>query len=250
MPSSACSGKPEMTWNASKRHHHLRWVFPSDKQGMQATLHRDVVKSLQPNVINDPEDYVIAARRILHRQRVASKLLPRFSRAKSANYVTALSHALKEAQPEQIDVEHVNKLLHTSQAYQAPVFPGRRYTSDDVEKITERLSTYDPEKIPESRGYAIKLELPVVYRKQYSDEDVYNIVKSLSSYNPEKCPPESKAPGNAPAIISAPCRQSLGCNVKKCSASQVQDIVNRLSRYDPWKWPPSSRHPRDIASRA
>lgn len=131
-----------------------------------------------------------------------------------------------------------------------PVFPGRRYTAEDVDKITERLSTYDPEKVPESRGYPIKLEFPVVYRKQYTEEQVYDIVKRLSAYDPKKCPPESRPFGRTPIAIRAPSRQSLGVHLKKCSAHEVQEIVNRLSKYDPWKWPPGSRNPRDIAVRA
>nr|KAG5701313.1 hypothetical protein BaRGS_020675 [Batillaria attramentaria] len=197
------SGKPPVAaTSATKRHHQPRWAFPSSKQGMQkAALQRDVTKStrLQPNVINDPEDYVLAARRLLHR---------------------------------------------------CPCqFPGRRYTAQDVEKITERLSTYDPEKVPESRGFEIKLQLPVVYKKQYTDEDIYGIVKRLSHYDPERCPPESRGQGVVPMVIREPSRQTLGSHVKKCSAGQVQEIVNRLSKYDPWKWPPSSRNPRLIASR-
>ncbi|KAK7489179.1 hypothetical protein BaRGS_00019557 [Batillaria attramentaria] len=223
------SGKPPVAaTSATKRHHQPRWAFPSSKQGMQkAALQRDVTKStrLQPNVINDPEDYVLAARRLLHRHRVSGKMLPRFSRAKSANYA-ALLQAVQDADQGQIDVDNMERLVQNVQAYQ---FPGRRYTAQDVEKITERLSTYDPEKVPESRGFEIKLQLPVVYKKQYTDEDIYGIVKRLSHYDPERCPPESRGQGVVPMVIREPSRQTLGSHVKKCSAGQVQEIVNRLS---------------------
>ena len=66
MPKSKGS-KPDAAWAANERQHQLRWVFPSSRKGMQASLHRDVIKRLPPNVINDSEDYVYAARRILHR---------------------------------------------------------------------------------------------------------------------------------------------------------------------------------------
>ena len=66
MPQSKGS-KSDMAWSANNRHHHLRCVFPPSGKGMQASLHQDAIKGLQPNVINDPEDYVYAARRIFHR---------------------------------------------------------------------------------------------------------------------------------------------------------------------------------------
>ena len=73
--SKSAGGKPEMTWESSKRHHHLRWVFPTNKKAKITKSSPqnndkemgDEEKALQPNVINEPEDYVFAARKILYR---------------------------------------------------------------------------------------------------------------------------------------------------------------------------------------
>jgi hypothetical protein len=48
----------------------------------------------------------------------AAKLLPRFSRAKSANYAALMTQVLNDATKEQIDVMHVNQVLQSSKAYQ------------------------------------------------------------------------------------------------------------------------------------
>jgi hypothetical protein len=71
VPRINLNGIPEVTYNPEKREHQkLRWVFPSNrKKTLQAKLHNDSIKmGLAPNyVINDSEDYVMAARKIFHR---------------------------------------------------------------------------------------------------------------------------------------------------------------------------------------
>ena len=59
----------------------------------------------------------VRARACVRRRHVATKMLPRFSRAKSANYATLLSQALQDADPDQIDANHVNQIMQSSQAY-------------------------------------------------------------------------------------------------------------------------------------
>ncbi|XP_005107095.1 uncharacterized protein LOC101846523 [Aplysia californica] len=185
---------------------HLKWVLPPSTRGMQATLHKDVPRILQPNVCHDADEYLAAARRILHRQRMTARMLPRFNRAKSANYATLLKE-IHEAEDSQMDLVHLPKFTRSVEAYQVPVFPGRRYSPNDVMRIVDRLSTYDPE-------------------------------KSLQRSSPLTGPAESK--GVAPVTLTEPNRTSL-CKVKKCTSQEVQDIVDRLSSFDPTKWPPGSR---------
>ncbi|GFN91034.1 neuronal acetylcholine receptor subunit alpha-2 [Plakobranchus ocellatus] len=217
---------------------HLSWVLPSSKRGMQATMHTGVPRRLLPaDVCHDAEEYLATARRILHRQRMVNRMLPRFNRAKSANYA-ALLKEIHEAESSQIDHAHLPKFSRSVEAYQVPVFPGRRYTPSDVDRIVERLSTYDPEKVPESRGFHIKFETPVYYKKKYTEDEMDAIVNRLAAYNPEKGPAESK--GVPPVALPEPHRSSM-FKVKRCTSQEVQEIVERLSAFDPARWPPGSR---------
>lgn len=39
--------------------------------------------------------------------------------------------------------------------------------------------------VPESKGYQIKFETPVIFKKKYSEEQLDAIVARLAAYNPE-----------------------------------------------------------------
>ncbi|KAK3598931.1 hypothetical protein CHS0354_036246 [Potamilus streckersoni] len=119
-----------------------------------------------------------------------------------------------------------------------PCTAASRYTPDDVNRIVDRFSMYDPEKFPDSNGYSIKLLTSIVYKKKYSDEEIQAIFKRLTINDLMKGSVESY--GTAPACVASVPRQTLA-KIKKCSAEEVQKIVERLCRFDISQCPPESK---------
>lgn len=220
---------------------HFRSVFP-DKQdtGMQMTLHKNVTKKLLPRELNSDEilKNIEMARKILHRQRlgthifVGGKVAPR--QVLKEWKVTRSLTGRPETSPEV--AARRNSFLPPVLKY--PSTPNTRYTADDVTKVVERLSSFDPEKIPESKGYPMKLPNTIVYKKKYTDEEIQKIVRRLTEEDTTRHRPGVR--GDAPMVVSAKQRQTMS-KIKKCSSEQVQDVVERLYKHDGTKWPPESR---------
>ncbi|KAH3897269.1 uncharacterized protein LOC127864595 [Dreissena polymorpha] len=260
---------------ASMRHSlHYKTVFPTVPDvGMQATLHRNLSKRLQPReMIEINQQNIEMARRILHRQRVALKLFSGsrlnlkgstphetssrlhrqpmrsstcpdgFYRENSETFSNMRSEGstlLTEASLYGPPRESLTResLLPNLYGRNMSTIPGsaRSIFSD------QNISTYDPEKAPDSRGYLVKLKRPIVYKKKYTEAEVQNIVRRLTDYDPETHPAESKGTvRDRPAVVTQVPRQSMS-RIKKCTAEEVQQIVERLYSFDNSKWPPESR---------
>ena len=242
-------------WSSTKMNLHFKPVTPRKREtGMYYNLHKNVKRCLLPKEVQNMETQSVdLARRILHRQRQKSL---RISHDKYRQIVSQGSTRLTVVSGD-TGVRTANSEDLTRSLYLPPVgrvkpntpmTPGSRYTADDVRSIVDRLSTYDPSKVPESRGQFIKLPAPIVYKKKYNEDEVQSIVDRLSEYDPLKGPAESKG---IPPIVRRVPRQSM-VPPQKCTSDEVEDIVERLCkvhfdgpleepRYAPTPYPLSAR---------
>ncbi|XP_062595786.1 uncharacterized protein LOC134257158 [Saccostrea cucullata] len=241
-------------WSSARMNMHFKPVTPRKAEtGMYFNLHKNVKRSLLPKEVQNMETQSVdLARQILHRQRQKSRI----SREKYRQLVSQGSSRFTVVNSEPGGrtnfSEDFSRNLYLPpvgrQKPNTPMTPGSRYTADDVRSIVDRLSTYDPCKVPESRGQFIKLPPPIVYKKKYSENEVQSIVDRLSEYNPLKGPAESKG---IPTIVRRIPRQSM-VPPQKCTSDEVEDIVERLCsvhfdipekehRYVPTPYPLSAR---------
>ncbi|KAK3088197.1 hypothetical protein FSP39_016069 [Pinctada imbricata] len=232
-------------WQTSRMNMHFKTVTPvvKDDTGMYFNLYKNMRKELLPREVReDPNTNVEAARRILYRHRLIHRAQrpPREKLRsivrKSSNENTYQSEpSIRPSTSPEAHLGHYRKLYLPPVNKSLPATPGSRYTARDIRGIVERLSTYDPVKIPESRGYVVKLPTPIVYKKKYTDDEVKNIVERLSEYDPDRHPPESKG---IPVIVPRLARQTMR-PPPKCTSDEVQDVVERLCavHFDP----PSTR---------
>ena len=220
-------------WQTSRFNMHYKSVFPEQMDaGLYFSLHRNMRKQLLPREIKEEANNIAIARRILYRQRLMhrsqrpprDKLRSIVRKASRENICDTESSNRPQTSPEA-------QLKHYRQYYLPPVTtrslpmtPGSRYSARDIKSIVERLSTYDPVKIPESKGYVVKLPTPIVYKKKYSEDEVRTIVERLSEYDPDRHPPESKG---IPIIVPRIARQTMK-PPPKCTSDEVQDVVERL----------------------
>ncbi|XP_048728841.2 uncharacterized protein LOC125646536 isoform X2 [Ostrea edulis] len=242
-------------WSSTRMNMHFKPVTPKKVEtGMYYNLHKNVKKSLLPKEVQNMETQSVdLARRILHRQRQKSF---RISQEKYRKIISQGSTRVTVVNSEPgirpTSTEDLSRSLYLPPVGRhkpnTPMTPGSRYTADDVRSIVDRLSTYDPCKVPESRGQFIKLPPPIVYKKKYSEDEVQSIVDRLSEYNPLKGPAESKG---IPTIVRRTPRQSM-VPPQKCTSDEVEDIVERLcmvhfdtpikeTRYVPTPYPLSAR---------
>ncbi|KAJ8321815.1 hypothetical protein KUTeg_000286 [Tegillarca granosa] len=160
-----------IAWDSCKLNMHYKSVLPTHTDtGMQVNLHKNVTKRLLPREIREDVQSLESAKKILYRQRMTLLLYP--------NGFILLDGHHEIKQENDLRLPPVSKSL--------PNTPNTRYTKGDVLKIVERLSTYDPEKVPESRGYHVKLPTPIVYKKKYTEDEIQGIVKRLSEFDMEK----------------------------------------------------------------
>lgn len=228
-----------IAWDSCKLNMHYKSVLPIHTDtGMQVNLHRNVTKRLLPREIREDVQSLESAKKILYRQRMYMKLFSGGQKMSSKQDIISLSQRLYSPRRSPRDKTQNNDLRLPPVSMSLPNTPNTRYTKGDVLKIVERLSTYDPEKVPESRGYHVKLPTPIVYKKKYTEDEIQGIVKRLSEFDMERKPADSKRLN--PTVVSVLPRQSM-IRVKKCTAEQVHEIVDRLSKYDVTKWPPESR---------
>lgn len=256
---------------------HYKSVFPTMPDiGMQATLHKNLARRLQPKepvlVVNQYN--IEMARRILHRQRVALRLFSgsrlnlkgstphetsarlhrgpvrqstytdgfhrensdAFSNMRSEGS-TLLTEASVYGPPrESVTRESTLPVLHERSRGMSAIPLSARTDCSDSPRYA-----CDPEKFPDSRGYLVKLKKPIVYKKKYSEKEIQNIVNRLSDYDPETHPAESKGlMRQGPSVVEQVPRQSM-TQVKKCSAKEVQEIVERLCKYDNTRFPAESK---------
>lgn len=242
-------------WSSTRMNMHFKPVTPKKVEtGMYYNLHKNVKKSLLPKEVQNMETQSVdLARRILHRQWQKSF---RISQEKYRKIISQGSTRVTVVNSEPgirpTSTEDLSRSLYLPPVGRhkpnTPMTPGSRYTADDVRSIVDRLSTYDPCKVPESRGQFIKLPPPIVYKKKYSEDEVQSIVDRLSEYNPLKGPAESKG---IPTIVRRTPRQSM-VPPQKCTSDEVEDIVERLcmvhfdtpikeTRYVPTPYPLSAR---------
>lgn len=203
-------------WSTQKMNLHFKPVMPTDN-GMFNIMNKSA-KRYSPKELRAELHNVDLARRILHRQRMSVKMFSG-NRRQGKEEILDVSHRLYK--------DSRDCLLRKS--LNLPPVPQTQYATDDVRDVVDRLSTYDPEKIPESKGQVVKLPSPIVYKKKYTEEEVRDIVKRLAQYDPKKWPAESK--GTAPNVVTQIPRQTMA-RVKKCSADEVQEIVDRLYTFD------------------
>lgn len=263
-------------WASMRSSLHYRSVFPTIPDvGMQVNLHKNLAKRLQPKeVLIVNQHNIDAARRILHRQRVALRLFsgsrlnlkgstPHETSARLHRKPPTHDGSMLEAGRENSDIHSYarsegSQMLTEASVYGGGPLPplhlasaGRGGTMspipsamsqypDTARSVTERLATFDPEKVPESRGYIVKLDKPIVYKKKYTEAEIQGIVRRLTEYDSNVYPPESKGVRSRVSVVSAVPRQSMS-RVKKCSAQEVQDIVERLYKFDNSRWPPESK---------
>ncbi|XP_021371428.1 uncharacterized protein LOC110461993 [Mizuhopecten yessoensis] len=202
------------------------------------TLHKNVTKKLLPREMNLDENMktVELARRILHRQRLGTNIFVGGRAAPRRSLKEWKLHLQRrpETSPE-MGEKQKSFLPHV---INYPSTPNTRYTADDVSKLVERLSSFPPEKIPESKGYPMKLPKTIVYKKKYSDDEIQKIVRRLTVEDITRPRPETR--GAIPMVVSVKPRQTMS-RIKKCSAEEVQDIVERLYKFDGSRHPPESR---------
>jgi len=204
-------------WSSGRMNLHFKPVLPNDS-GMYNIMHRSVAKRYSPKEMREDIRNVDIARRILHRQRMSVKVFAGNRRPAKDEILDVSQRLYKDTR---------DCLLRKS--LNLPPVTQTHYATDDVRDVVDRLSTYDPEKIPESKGQVVKLPSPIVYKKKYTEEEVRGIVKRLAEYDPKKWPAESR--GVAPNVVSQLPRQTMA-RVKKCSADEVQEIVDRLYTFD------------------
>ena len=263
-------------WSSTRSSLHYKSVFPTiPDTGMQVNLHKNLAKRLHPKeIIIVNQNNIDNARKILHRQRVALRLFSgsRLNLKGSTPHETSarLHRKPPTRDGSMLDIGRENSDIHSyarSEASQmlteasvyggGPLPPlylnsaGRGGTMtpipsvmsqypDTARSVTERLATFDPEKVPESRGYIVKLQKPIVYKKKYTEEEIQGIVRRLSEYDSSMYPPESKGVRSNVSLVNAVPRQSM-TRIKKCSAQEVQDIVERLYQFDNSRWPAESK---------
>ncbi|XP_060064475.1 uncharacterized protein LOC132544842 [Ylistrum balloti] len=226
-------------WSTSRMNMHFRSVFPDRLDtGMQMTLHRNVTKRLLPRELNLDENMrnVEMARRILHRQRLGTNIFVGGRAAPRQSLKDWKSQTRKRPETSPEMGEKQSSFL--PQVLNYPSTPNTRYTADDVSKLVERLSSFPPEKVPESKGYPMKLPKTIVYKKKYSDDEIQRIVRRLTVDDITRHRPETR--GTIPMVVSVKPRQTMS-RIKKCSAEEVQDIVERLYKFDNSRHPPESR---------
>ena len=263
-------------WSSMRSSLHYKSVFPTlPDAGMQVNLHKNLSKRLQPKeIILVNQNNIDAARKILHRQRVALKLFSgsRLNlKGSTPHQTSARLHrqpmydgSVFESGRENSDIHSYarsegSQMLTEASVYGGGPLPplhlasqGRGATMtpipasamsqypDTARSVTERLATFDPEKVPESRGYIVKLQTPIVYKKKYTEAEIQAIVRRLTEYDSSMCPPESKGVRSNISVVTSVPRESM-TKIKKCSAQEVQDIVERLYKFDNSKWPPESK---------
>lgn len=265
-------------WSSMRSSLHYKSVFPTlPDTGMQVNLHKNLSKRLQPKeIIIVNQQNIDAARKILHRQRVALRLFsgsrlnlkgstPHETSARLHRKPPTRDGSMMDFGREASDINSYarsegSQMLTEASVYGGgPGLPPLHLTSqgrggtmtpipasamsqypDTARSVTERLATFDPEKVPESRGYIVKLQKPIVYKKKYTEAEIQGIVRRLTEYDPSNCPPESKGVRSNISVVSSVPRQSMS-RIKKCSAHEVQDIVERLYKFDSTKWPPESK---------
>lgn len=265
-------------WASMRNSLHYKSVFPTMPDvGMQATLHKNLAKRLQPReaVLTVNQNNIEMARRILHRQRVALRLYSG-SRLNLKGSTPHETSARLHRQPlrqstcpegfyrENSDAFSIirsegSTLLTEASVYgparesvtresTLPVLPERGRGMSTIPgsarsdlSDSPRYANCDPEKLPDSRGYLVRLKKPIVYKKRYSEKEVQNIVNRLSDYDPLTHPAESKGfVRQGPAVVSQVPRQSM-TQVKKCTAQEVQEIVERLYAFDDTRFPAESK---------
>lgn len=251
---------------------HYKSVFPTVPDvGMQVTLHKNLTKRLQPKeIIALNQSNIDMARKILHRQRVALRLYSgsrlnlkgstphetssRLHRQPGRNY-TCPDGFHRENSSAYSNMRSEGSTLITEASLYGPqresitrdgtlpsVYRGMTPIPGSARSmLSDKGTTYDPEKAPDSRGYLVRLKKPIVYKKKYTEAEIQNIVQRLTDFDPATHPAESK--GNVrerPAVVTQVPRQSM-TRIKKCTAAEVQEIVERLYTFDNTKWPPESK---------
>ncbi|KAL3888488.1 hypothetical protein ACJMK2_000855 [Sinanodonta woodiana] len=264
--------------NSRLNQQHYKTAFPIFSDSREyLNIHRSTTRRLLPReAVSATPKNVALARNILHRQRVENRLyygsrlshkdqemsktrhqpspLQLFYRQWTcADEIKQLSENQSTDDPSlkqeyQFNTEpslriiradrHLKDMLPPIKIAVPPYSAASRYTPDDVNRIFNRLSTYDPEKIPDSNGYSIKLPTPIVYKKKYTDEDIEAIMKRLTINDHMKGSVDSH--GTAPACVASVPRQTLA-KIKRCSAEEVQNIVERLCMFDISQCPPESK---------
>ncbi|XP_069105902.1 uncharacterized protein [Argopecten irradians] len=227
-------------WSTSRMNMHFRSVFPDKLDtGMQMTLHKNVTKKLLPRELNLDETMrnVEMARRILHRQRLGTNIFVG-GRAAPRQTLKEWKTTLQKRPETSPEMGEKQKIFLPKVYNNYPSTPNTRYTADDVTKLVERLSSFPPEKIPESKGYPMKLPKTIVYKKKYSDDEIQRIVRRLTVDDITRQRPETR--GAVPMVVSVKPRQTMS-RIKKCSSEEVQEIVERLYKYDNARHPPESR---------
>lgn len=266
-------------WSSMRGSMHYKTVFPAMPDvGMHNNLHKNLSKRLQPKeILAINQRNIENARRILYRQRVALKLFSG-SRLNLKGSTPHETSARLHRQPlrESTDREGFpnadafsimrsegSTLLTEASLYgdgggggfpniqrgrsghaghtgrvMSPILDSRL---DNYPNPTDKMASYDPEKQPDSRGYLVKLNKPIVYKKKYTETEIQNIVKRLTDYDPVTHPAESKGVvRDQPSVVTQVPRQSMS-KIKKCTSEEVQEIVERLYKFDSAKWPPESK---------
>ena len=255
-------------WASMRGSLHYKSVFPTVPDvGMQATLHKNLSKRLQPrDIIAVNQHNIDMARRILHRQRVALRLYSgsRLNLKGSTAHETSarLHRPLRQFTcPEGFNGEgsetysnmrsEGSTLLTEASLYGPPpvsrdghlpaLKQGKMMSPIPGSSRSPDHLAYDPEKAPDSRGYLVKLKRPIVYQKKYTEAEVQNIVNRLADFDPLTHPAESKGQvREQPAIVTQVPRQSM-TQIRKCTAAEVQQIVERLYAFDNSRYPAESK---------
>ena len=237
-------------WSTGRMNLHYKSVYPTTDRGMQATLHRNLTKRLYPKPhLEDPNVNYVAGSRILKRNRRPSNLPYCYNPSVSAE----ITDMYGDISP---------RTRHTP-GRRLPSLP-RPYTSQDVDDITKRVTTFDPARIAESKGYRLPSPQPLVKRipkldKRYTRDQIAGVVTRLSMYDPVKHPAESKGylsdeecPMQYRYTSSLPTPRGMSASTYKTTqtmpsttgqahSERVQQIVERLSAFDTSKWPPESK---------
>lgn len=257
---------------------HYKTVFPTVPDvGMQATLHQNLAKRLQPKeaVIMVNQHNIEMARKILHRQRVALRLYSgsrlnlkgstshetsarlhrqplrqstcpdgfyrdnsdAFSNMRSEASTLLTEASLYGVQRESLTRDNTLPVLQERGRGMSTI-PGSARTD-----LSDSPRYGDPEKLPDTRGYLVRLKKAIVYKRKYTENEIQTIVKRLTDYDPATHPAESKGP----SVVTQVPRQSM-TRIKKCTAEEVQEIVERLYKFDNSKFPAESKNRPQVYS--
>ncbi|KAK6188859.1 hypothetical protein SNE40_004949 [Patella caerulea] len=186
-------------WASSRQIQHLRRVKPVRNQGTHETIHKNINKKFLPTGYIQGKKSLsqshAEAENIVYRQKVRGRMgglpLP-----EKEFYLVKVSYSDSESDDDEDESDEEwdddgdddsdsETLSDTTESEPPlPAVPGCRYTQRDIDNVVERLSSYDPANVPESRGYD-KPKTTITINKQqtnsrYSEQHINNLVQRLS----------------------------------------------------------------------